>query len=272
MLYLEVLTKAVIEVKAWLSEKCKIQKLSLAQQFLRIEIQPKEIGSGISLSPKAFVTTFLKWFNIENPHHISTLINPNVTLDLAEDLGENEPSNIKVYQASVSSLLNTPLAIRPDILLPVAVLRQYNGRHFTSYLTTAKRVLQCLKSTANFRLHFSSSSSTGSHDQLIGYIDLDWANDSADCKSQGGHVFHLSKFSSPGQTMMSNTLLLPKASAKWNWCFRSTEIHMAKMHCCSWWIATIRVHLVLSAQGSKMLTQNIWTFAITIVQIYIPSR
>ena len=76
----------------------------------------------------------------------------------------------------------------------VAALSCYNSRPFTSHMTAAKRVLQYLKSTANFRLHFNGNGigigiDIGIGNSLIGYSDSDWANDSADRNSQGGHVF-----------------------------------------------------------------------------------
>jgi len=81
------------------------------------------------------------------------------------------------------------LATRPNISFAVAALCRFNSLPSTSHLTTAKSVLLYLKSTADFRLH---SSSTGSNDPHTGYMDSNWANDSAECKSQGGHVFLLS--------------------------------------------------------------------------------
>jgi hypothetical protein len=84
------------------------------------------------------------------------------------------------------------LATRPDISYPVAALSRYNSRPFTSHMTAAKRVLQYLKSAADFRLHFNGIGigiRIGIDNSLVGYSDSDWANDSADRKSQGGHVF-----------------------------------------------------------------------------------
>jgi len=78
------------------------------------------------------------------------------------------------------------LATRPDISYVVAALSCYNSRPFTSHMTAAKRFLQYLKSTADFRLHFTGNDIGNS---LAGYSDSDWANDSADRKSQEGHVF-----------------------------------------------------------------------------------
>jgi hypothetical protein len=47
------------------------------------------------------------------------------------------------------------LATGPDISYAVAALSRYNLRPFTSHMTAAKRVLQYLESTANFRLHYT---------------------------------------------------------------------------------------------------------------------
>jgi hypothetical protein len=55
-------------------------------------------------------------------------------------------------------------------------------------MTAAKRVLQYLKSTADYRLHFTGNG-IDIGNTLVGYSDSDWANDSADRKSKGGHVF-----------------------------------------------------------------------------------
>jgi len=188
MLYPEDATIAAIEVKARLPEKMKIMNLGPAQQFLGIEIYIEENCTRISFGQKAFFTVILKRFNMQNAHCASTPMDPNVKLDLADDRGEKELKDIKGYQAIVGSLMYAALATRPDISFAVAALCRYNSRPFTSHLTTAKRVLQYLKSTADFRLHFCRSS-TGSNDQLAGYTDSDWANDSADRKYQGGLVF-----------------------------------------------------------------------------------
>ena len=185
MLYPEDATKAAIEVKARLSEKYMITNLGPALQFLDIGIHREEnctgtgtgTGTGISFGQKAFITMILKRFNMQNAHGASTPMYPNVKLDLAEDRGEKELKDNKGYQAIVGSLMYTALATRPDISFAVAALCRYNSRPFNSHLTAAKTVLQYLKSTANFRLHFSSTGSndqlTGSNDQISGYTDSD---------------------------------------------------------------------------------------------------
>jgi len=82
------------------------------------------------------------------------------------------------------------LATRPDISYAVAALSRYNSRPFTSHMTAAKLVLQYLKSTADFHLHFNGNGiGIDIGNSLVGHSDFDWANGSADRTSQGGHVF-----------------------------------------------------------------------------------
>jgi hypothetical protein len=96
------------------------------------------------------MTMILKRFNMQNAHDVSTPMDSNVKLDLAEDQGEKELKDIKGYQAIIGSLIYAALATRPDISFAVAALCQYIFCRFTSHLTAAKRVDQYLKSTANF--------------------------------------------------------------------------------------------------------------------------
>ena len=110
-------------------------------------------------------------------------MNTSVRLDLAEELGEREVDP-KEYQAIVGSLMYIALATRPDIAFAASALSRYNSQPRTSHLTTAKRVLRYLRKTADHCLHFN-----GNDGEITGYTDSDWANDSADRKSQDGHVF-----------------------------------------------------------------------------------
>jgi hypothetical protein len=122
MLYPKDATKAASEGKAGLSEKYKITNLGPARQFLGIETHHKETGTGISLRQKAFITTILKRFNMHNAHDVSTPMDSNVKLDLAEDWGEKELKYITGYQAIVGSLMYAALATRPNISFAVAAL------------------------------------------------------------------------------------------------------------------------------------------------------
>jgi hypothetical protein len=113
------------------------------------------------------------------------------------------------------------LATRPNISFSLAALCRYNSLPFTRHHTTAKRDLQYLKSTADFRLHLNSSS-TGSNDQLTGYTDSDWANDNADCKSQCGHFFPLSKRSVSGLSRKQDLIAKATLEAEYIACAKGS--------------------------------------------------
>jgi len=60
MLYPQAAAKAAIEFKVKLSEKYKITNLGPALQFLSIKIHRDEIGTGISLGKKTYITSILR--------------------------------------------------------------------------------------------------------------------------------------------------------------------------------------------------------------------
>jgi hypothetical protein len=126
-----------------------------------------------------------------NAHELSAPMVPNLELDFADDWGEKEldKESVKHYHAIVGSLMYAALATRPDISYAVAALCRYNSRPFTSHMTAAKRVLQYLKATADFRLHFNGNGNGNGNYGVVGFTDSDWASDSTDRKSQGGYVF-----------------------------------------------------------------------------------
>jgi len=78
MSYSQAAAKAAIEVKAKLSEKYKITNLGQGRRFLGIEIHRNEVGAGISLCQKAYITTILGRFGMEHTHSVSTPMDPNI--------------------------------------------------------------------------------------------------------------------------------------------------------------------------------------------------
>jgi len=236
MSYPQAAAKAAIEVKAKLSEKYHIMNVSLAHQFLGIEIYHDENGAGISLGQAAYITTILKRFSMEHRHGVLTPTDPNIKFDSAENRGEKELEDLTDYEAVVGSLMYAALATRPDISYAVATLSRYDSRPFTGHMTAAKRVLQYLKSTADFRLHFNCNGigigigiSIGIgigidiDKSLVGYSDSDWANDSADCNSQGGHVFLASNGAISKQSRKQSLIAMSTLEAKFIACSEASR-------------------------------------------------
>lgn len=110
---------------------------------------------------------------------------------------ELEQKDIKDCQAVVGLLMYAALATGQDISYAVAALSYYNLWPFTSHMTAAKSGIQYLKSTPNFRLHFTGNGhnihlgiSIDIRNSLVGYSDCDWTNDTVDSNFVGVHLNH----------------------------------------------------------------------------------
>jgi hypothetical protein len=99
--YPEAATEPSIQVQAKLSRKYYIMNLCQLHQFLAIKIDWNDIGTGIGLGQKAYITTILRRFSVEHCHTVSTPLDPKVKSYLAEDRGEKELVDITDYQAVV---------------------------------------------------------------------------------------------------------------------------------------------------------------------------
>jgi len=155
-------------------------------------------------------------------------MDPNIPLNLAEDLGEKELEDITDYPAVVGSIMYAALATRPDILYAVAALPRYNLQPFTSHMTAAKRVLQYLKSTAGYRINFTGIGigidiGIDISNSLVGYSDPDWANDSADRTSQVGHVFLASNGAISWQSRKHSLIAMSTLEAEFITCSEASR-------------------------------------------------
>jgi len=121
---------------------------------------------------------------MEIAHGAATPLDDKAKSDLAEE-EEDREVDPKSYQAIIGSLMYIALATRLDISFAVAALSGYNSRPFARDLTAAQRVLRYLKVTTDYHLRYHATSPN----ILICCTDSEWDINSADRKSQGGHIF-----------------------------------------------------------------------------------
>jgi hypothetical protein len=145
---------------------------------------------------------------------------------LAKDQIEKELEDTTDYQSVVGSLMYAALVTRPDILYAVAALSHYTSWPFTSYMAAAKCVLQYLKSTADFGLHFIGNVigigiSIGN--SLVEYSDSDFANASMDHKSQGGCGFLASNGAMPWQSQKQRLSAMSNLDAEFIACSEASR-------------------------------------------------
>ena len=110
-------------------------------------------------------------------------MSPNVklTVDL---LGKSvDPS---LYRSMIGSLLYLT-ASRPDISYSVRMCARYQANPKESHMTTLKRIIKYVKTTAEFDVLYNKDT----NDVLAGYFDDDWTGNADDRKSTSGGCFYV---------------------------------------------------------------------------------
>jgi hypothetical protein len=115
---------------------------------------------------------------MDNAKPIKTLMDTNGYLDL--DLGGTSVDQ-KVYYSMIGLLLYL-CASRPDIMLSVCMCARFQAAPKDCYLRAVKRIMRYLVITPNLGLWYPK----GSHFELIGYSDADYAGCKVDRKSTSG--------------------------------------------------------------------------------------
>jgi hypothetical protein len=76
---------------------------------------------------------------------------------------------------------------RADISFVVGIVARYMKTPHESHWKTTKMILQYVRGTVQFMIHYNS----GGAPLLVGFTDLDWANDPDDWKSSAVYFFIL---------------------------------------------------------------------------------
>ena len=117
----------------------------------------------------------MKIFGLEFASFVRTHMSPNVklTVDL---LGKSvDPS---LYRSMIGSLLYL-IASRPNISYSIGVCARYQANPKESHMTTLKRIIKYVKTTAEFGVWYNKDTS----DVLARNSDADWAGNADDRKS-----------------------------------------------------------------------------------------
>jgi hypothetical protein len=148
------------------------------------------------------VLTFFLGFQIKQVKEETFIIQTKYTHDILKKLGMNKAKLIKtpmctnghldlnlggtsgdqkVYRSMIGSLLYL-CASRPDIMLSVCMCERFQAAPKDCHLRVVKRIMRYLVLTHNLGLWYPK----GSHFELLGYMDADYARCKVDRKSTSG--------------------------------------------------------------------------------------
>lgn len=138
---------------------------------------------GIFINQKDYILATLRRFNMENCNTVSTPLDCGAKL-ISGEVWSDEDGEKPPYRELVGCLLYLSIASRPDISHAASKLGQFNDRFNKSHWMAGKRVLRYLKGTADHGIFYSYEKNN-----LVGYVDADWAGCSDDRRSYTGYCF-----------------------------------------------------------------------------------
>jgi hypothetical protein len=137
----------------------------------------------IFISQTKYIGEFLNKFGMAECNPISTPMEHNLKLTSKED---NEFEDATKYRQLVGSLIYLTTT-GPNISFVVEILSRFMQNLCEAYLSTAKRVLKCLKGIKYFRLRYSKVNDFN----LIKYFDSDFDGDKENVVSTLGYLMSL---------------------------------------------------------------------------------
>ena len=179
----------------WFTTALKVRfsiKSQQATMCLGLKIEKTPVG--YSFGQQHYLETLLVTFGMQDCKVQTTPMTKGEVTSLAEGSFTGKPLNTAdhhLYRQIVGKLMYAMVGSRPDLAHCLSLLGRYGAAPLDYHLGLAKRVLQYVRGTINYRLHYTrGSSAPNKTPELKGYVDSDWAN-SDDRKSTTGYCFFL---------------------------------------------------------------------------------
>ena len=177
------------KTKEDLKKKFRMKDLGILNNFLGIEFKVKE--DEIEMKQTKYLKKILERFDMENCKTRSTPCEQK--LEFTEATDERRKPVKSNYREMIGSLIYAMTATRPDLCYVVTKLSQYLDKPTPECFLYVKHVLQYLKTTIDYGLHFRKSSDGL---RVTGYSDSDWGCDK-DRRSISGNCFTLNSHDGP---------------------------------------------------------------------------
>jgi hypothetical protein len=170
-----------------MTDRFELSMMGVLIFFLGFQI--KQAKKGTFIIQTKYTRDILNKFGMDNAKPIKTPLGTNGHLDL--NLGSTSVDQ-KVYRSIIGSLLYL-CASKPDIMLSVCMCARFQAASKDCHLRAVKRIMRYLVLTLNLGLWYPK----GSHFELLGYSDADFAG----CKVDRKSIFETCQFL--GRTLVS---------------------------------------------------------------------
>jgi hypothetical protein len=156
-----------------MTDRFELSMMGVLIFFLGFQI--KQAKKGTFIIQTKYTRDILNKFGMDNAKPIKIPMGTNGHLDL--NLGSTSVDQ-KVYRSIIGSLLYL-CASKPDIMLSVCMCARFQAASKDCHLRAVKRIMRYLVLTLNLGLWYPK----GSHFELLGYSDADFAGCKVDRKS-----------------------------------------------------------------------------------------
>jgi hypothetical protein len=174
-------SKLLNHVKTSLKKKFEMTDLGFLHYFLGLQVL--QTNEGIFLSQSKYDCDLVRHFHMDNckptPSPFQSGVNLSATCT-------SPKVDATLYCQLVGSLLYLNHT-HPDLSFVVGLVARYMQTPHESHWKATQRILRYVRGTVQFEIHYSS----GGTPLLVGFTDLDWADDPDDRKSTAGYVFSL---------------------------------------------------------------------------------
>src|SRR6266403_3498208 len=179
--------KCVTQIKSTLSSCYKMTDLGEIGSYLGVRIKHNRSIRQLEIDQSHYTLEIINRFGLSDANPAHTPLPSGAEVHLTKYNGEATPTEIKLYQQIIGSLLYVQISTRPDISFAVSHLAQYASNPSQQHTRLAKYVLTYLKGTSNLKLQYDGARGQGLH----GYSNSSYGDDLDDQHSTAGYVFLL---------------------------------------------------------------------------------
>ena len=171
-------------VVTMLATRFEIKDMGQMRHYLGMNVDMHP--DGIFLGQSTYVDELINSFGMEAAHTHKSPLDSGLAIDDEPD----EHINKTEYQRGVGSLQWLASRTRPDIAHAACLLAQYNSAPTRKCWNVLMHVLRYLRGSRDCGVQYQQHDE-GADDDLIGYMDSDWAGANTGRKSIGRYIFML---------------------------------------------------------------------------------
>lgn len=165
--------------KASMKKEFAMSDLGKMKYFLGVEVTQDK--KGIFINQRKYASEVMKRFGMEQCNSVR---NPTVQGCKLTKEGAGSQVDATLYKQIVGSLRYLT-ATRPDLIYSVNLVSRYMEKPTEQHLLAVKRILRYVQGTMEYGIQYQSDNK----EELMGFVDSDYAGDEDDRKSTSGYVF-----------------------------------------------------------------------------------